>query len=154
MVVGVDHAEKSFAITSRKTSPACLPAGLHDAWNFALQRKAAEAQAAYAKLAQIGSRAAAQLAAIVLAGLELRLLCVFDAFCSGRHNSSRFFRILFPNLLLSPLCALAERHTETLQQLPRTVVILGRRDDRHVHALGLIDLGIINLGENQLVAQT
>ena len=62
-----------------------LPAGLDDARNLALESKAAEAHAADAELAQKRARAAAELAAVVLAGLELRFASVFDALCSGCH---------------------------------------------------------------------
>jgi len=62
-----------------------LPAGLDDARNLALERKTAEAEAADAELAQKRARTAAELAAVVLAGLELRFASVFDALCSGCH---------------------------------------------------------------------
>jgi len=62
-----------------------LPAGLDDARNLALERKTAEAQAADTELAQKRARTAAELAAVVLAGLELRFASVFDALCSGCH---------------------------------------------------------------------
>jgi hypothetical protein len=51
-----------------------LPGRLQHAWNFATQRQSAEAQAADAELAQVRARAPAQLATIVLARGELRLL--------------------------------------------------------------------------------
>ena len=63
-----------------------LPAGLDDAWNLTLERKAAEAQTADAKLAQESAWAAAKLAAVVLTGFELRRACVFDALCGSSHN--------------------------------------------------------------------
>jgi hypothetical protein len=66
-------------------APLELPAGLNDARNLALERKAAEAQTADAELAQERARTAAELAAVVLAGLELRFASVFDALCSGCH---------------------------------------------------------------------
>ena len=62
------------------------PAGFHDAWNLALQRKRTEAQTAYSELSQEGTRPAAELAPIVLAGLEFRLLCIFHTFCGRCHN--------------------------------------------------------------------
>jgi hypothetical protein len=51
-----------------------LPGRLQHAWNFATQRQSAEAQAADAELAQVRARASAQLATVVLARGELRLL--------------------------------------------------------------------------------
>src|ERR1700760_1911986 len=70
-----------------------LPTRFHNARNLALERQTAEAQTADTELAQIRARTAAQLAAVVLTGLELRLLCGFDALCSGSHISLTF---LFP----------------------------------------------------------
>ncbi len=54
---------------------------------------------------------------------------------------------------LSLLRALAERHAKRLQQLAGAVVVLRRCDDCDVHALNLVDLRIVDLSENQLVAQ-
>jgi hypothetical protein len=65
-----------------------LPAGLYNSRNLTLKRQPTEAQTADAKLAQKRSWAAAELAAVMLAGLELRLTCVFDALCCGCHKSS------------------------------------------------------------------
>ena len=61
--------------------PHRLPAGLDDARDLALEREPAEAETADAELAQKRAGTAAELAAVVLAGLELRLLGVFDALC-------------------------------------------------------------------------
>jgi hypothetical protein len=72
-----------------------LPAGLDDARNFALERKTAEAQTADTELAQKRARTAAELAAVVLAGLELRFASVFDALCSGCHVLSLLLRCCF-----------------------------------------------------------
>src|SRR5579864_8872136 len=60
-----------------------LPTRLHDARDFALERQAAEAQTAYAELAQVAAGTAAELAPVVLAGAELRLPRVFHSLCSG-----------------------------------------------------------------------
>ncbi len=62
-----------------------LPAGLYDAWDFTLERQTTEAQPADAELAEECAGATAELAAVVLAALELGLLCVLDCFCSSRH---------------------------------------------------------------------
>jgi hypothetical protein len=62
-----------------------LPAGLDDARNLALECQTAEAQAADTELAQKRARTAAELAAVMLAGLELRFASVFDALCGGCH---------------------------------------------------------------------
>jgi hypothetical protein len=63
-----------------------LPAGFDYAWNLALERKRAEAETADPELAQKRAGPAAELAAVVLAGFELWLSCVFDAFCSSCHD--------------------------------------------------------------------
>jgi hypothetical protein len=62
-----------------------LPARLDDARNFSFKGERTEAEAAYAELAKERARTTAELAAVVLAGLELRFLCVFDAFCGSCH---------------------------------------------------------------------
>src|SRR5262249_23572315 len=64
-----------------------LPGGLHYAGDLSLERQRTEAQTADAKLAQIGTGAAAQFAAVVLAGRKLRLASVFYSFCSRCHIS-------------------------------------------------------------------
>src|SRR5438874_12847899 len=48
---------------------------------------------------------------------------------------------------------LTEWHADELQQLPRLFVGLRRRDDRDVHAARLVDLHVVDLGEQQLVAE-
>jgi hypothetical protein len=63
-----------------------LPAGLYNARDLALEREAAEAQTADAELAEERAWTTAKLAAVVLAGFELRLACVFDALCGSSHN--------------------------------------------------------------------
>ena len=61
-----------------------LPGRLRYPRNLSPQSQSAEAQPAKAELAQIGARASAQLAAVVLARRELGLLVVLgDAGCSG-----------------------------------------------------------------------
>src|SRR5271169_981667 len=50
-----------------------LPAGLHDAGNFSLEREAAETDTAHLELAKRAARAAADAAAVALADLELQL---------------------------------------------------------------------------------
>jgi hypothetical protein len=64
-----------------------LPARLHDAGDFSLERQRPETQAADAKLAQKPARASAELAPVVLAAAELRLPRVFHSLCSSCHKS-------------------------------------------------------------------
>src|ERR1700722_4377017 len=120
-----------------------LPTGLNDAGNFAPKRQLAEAQAAKAKLAQVGARSAANLAAIMLAAGKLRLAGGFYSVCCGCHSS-----------LLNPLClrSLTEGYAELPEQGTRLVVVFGCRHDGDVHALQLLHARIIHFRKNQLVA--
>src|SRR5579871_429571 len=63
-----------------------LPRRLGNPWNLTAQRELPEAQPADTELAQIGARASAKLAAVVLARGELRLSCVLDSFCCSSHS--------------------------------------------------------------------
>src|SRR5207245_2863189 len=58
---------------------------LDDARNFSLEGERTEAETAYAELAKERARTTAELAAVVLARLELRFPCVFDTFCCSCH---------------------------------------------------------------------
>ena len=133
-----------------------LPARLHNARNFSLKGERAEAETADAELAQERARTTAELAAVVLAGLELRLLCIFDAFCGRCHIFcslsllQTLFRAAFGPAWLS---SGAEGHTKALQQGAGAIVILRRRDDGDVHALELVNLRVINFREDELVTQ-
>src|SRR5579859_4393918 len=62
-----------------------LPARLHDAGNFALERHAAETDTAHLKLADIGARPAANAAAVAMLRRELRFTLVFYDFCGACH---------------------------------------------------------------------
>src|SRR5882672_8704560 len=57
-----------------------------------------------------------------------------------------FFSVVF-------LCSDAEGHSKTLEQSAGTVVILRRGDDGDFHALELVDLGVVDFSEDQLVAE-
>src|ERR1700746_3675489 len=58
-----------------------LPACLHDAGNFTLQRHAAEADSAHLKLANVGASASANAATIAHTHLELGLFASLCDFC-------------------------------------------------------------------------
>src|SRR6185437_7611770 len=142
---------------------------------FSPQRQTTEAKPANSELAEIGPRPSADLAAVVPARgklgprpfspcvvkllLDLRVL---DSFCCRCQN-----------LLLNFLCSdrpsarppdqgpgvykiflRPERHSQMLEQRARLLVGRSRGHDGDVHALQLVHLGVINLGKNQLVAQT
>jgi hypothetical protein len=68
-----------------------VPARLDDARDLTLQRERTEAKTADAELAEERARTATELAAVVLAGLELGLLCVFDALCGRCHDICSLF---------------------------------------------------------------
>jgi len=59
----------------------------------------------------------------------------------------------YRNLNLEILCS-AERHAEAAQQRAGLIVVLGRGHDRDIHPFELVHLRVIDLRENQLIAQT
>src|SRR6202035_422851 len=127
------------------------------------QAKARKTQAAQAELAQISARTSANLAAVVLARRKLRLwlfalarllkllfdLCVFNSFSCSHAILKKKFCL---RTCLKPLLR-AERHAQMPQQRSRLIVVAGCGHDSYVHAFLLIDLGVIDLGKNQLVVQ-
>src|ERR1700704_4917920 len=68
-----------------RTDSLILPARLDDARNFSLEGERTEAETAYAELAKERARTTTELAAVVLARLELRFSCIFDALCGSCH---------------------------------------------------------------------
>ena len=97
-----------------------------------------EAKAADAELTEKRARASTELAAIVLAALELRLSLVFDALGCCAHSVSFLCRPkdgLTPGLRRGP-----EWNAESLEQLAGLVVIRRGSHDGDVHALQLLDL--------------
>jgi len=80
----LSHQLPNFVVRLREAHAGmpALPARLDDAWDLTLQRQSTEAQTADAELAQERTRAPAQLAAVVLAALELGLTSVFYSLCS------------------------------------------------------------------------
>src|SRR5258706_9657312 len=69
-----------------------------------------------------------------------------------QRSSEDFFAklsYLFPFISLS----LPEWHAETRQQAARLVVVAGRGHDRHLEAAQLVDLVVVDLRENDLLAQ-
>jgi hypothetical protein len=58
-------------------------------------------------------------------------------------------------ILLGPfgeLCAHSEGHAEALEQSASSVVIRRSGDDGDIHALELVDLGVVDFSEDQLIA--
>ena len=114
-----------------------LPASLHHAGNFSLERVAAETDAAHFKLAEKPTRTSADPATVPLADLELQLPLHLRELTGARHAFS---------LSLRP-----ERNAEQLQQLaPLFVVSCGSRDG-DVHAFDFVHPGVIDLREHELI---
>src|SRR5215210_1393317 len=112
-----------------------LPARLDHAGQIALQRQIPQVDATQPELAVDTARAATDPAPVAVADLELQLLPLLRDLCRRRHN-----------LLLA-----CERHAELAQQEQGALVVAGRRHDRDVHPLRLLDLVVVDLGEDQLV---
>src|SRR5579872_983244 len=121
-----------------------LPRCLGDARNLAAMRELAEADPAQAELAQVASRPAAALAAVVLAHRELLFALRFFDHRSGCHVVGRALRrgTLLP-----------QRHAHLAQERQRVLVVARGRDDDDVHAADHIDLVVVDLGEHELLAQ-
>jgi hypothetical protein len=130
-----------------------LPARLHNARNLSFESERTEAETANAELTKVSPGTTAELAAVVLTGLELRLTCVFDALCCSCHNVYLYPSKPVEALRPFELRSLAEGHTKALEQCASAVVVLGCRHDGDVHALNLVDLRVIDLGEDELIAQ-
>src|SRR5580704_13445060 len=76
-----------FSRRTSKSQTRKLPARLGHAGNLALQRKAAETDAAHLELAQKRARASANPAAVAPANLELRRLLLLCELCGSSHIS-------------------------------------------------------------------
>src|SRR5919109_507111 len=120
-----------------------LPAGFAHAGNFPAQRELTETDAAQLELAGRTTAAAAPLAAVVGAHLELRLP----------------LDLLHPRPLRHPASLLVdcdggfapEGHPQLAQQRLRGVVPAGRRHERDIHAMDLLDLVVVDLREDHLL---
>src|SRR5258707_8986036 len=116
-----------------------LPARFHDAGNFSLERHAAKTDSAHLELADEGTSAAADAAAIADANLELGLLETLSDFCRACH------------LLCYPRSA--QRKAETLEQLAAFFVVVRGGRQSNVHSLDLVHARVIDFGKHQLVLQ-
>src|SRR4029077_11550384 len=117
-----------------------LPACFHDAGDFSLERHAAEADSAHLKLADEGTSAAADTAAIAHAYLEFGLLQRLRDFCRTCH------------LLCYPRSA--QRKAEALEELAAFFVVVRGRCQRNVHALELVLRRALHSRKHQLTLQT
>src|ERR1700683_540591 len=114
-----------------------LPASLHHAGNFSLERVPSETDAAHFKLAEKPARTSADPATVPVTDLVLQLLLHLRELTGTRHALS---------LSLRP-----ERNAKQLQQLAPFLVVSCRGGDGDVHTFDFVHPGVIDLRENQLV---
>src|ERR1700683_250073 len=114
-----------------------LPASLHHAGNFSLERVTAETDAAHFKLAEKPARTSADPATVPVTDLVLQLLLHLRELTGTRHALS---------LSLRP-----ERNAKQLQQLAPLCVVSCGSGYSDVHALDFVHPGVIDLREDQLV---
>ena len=156
-------------LTASESKPVCphSPTGLHYARNMALQRLVTEADAAETKAPHIPARAAAHPAAVADAHAVFpsrfldhhRLLC---------HNSLSRCPLDYAELACepaSPILTTVDRgdlaaalrsfewHIQQSQHPAGFLIGLGRRDDCHFQAAHPVDAVVIDLREDQLLAQ-
>src|SRR5919109_418558 len=116
------------------------PAGLGHAGDLPLVRELAQADPAEAELAVDGARAAAPAAPAVAPDAEaLRLLRLVDERLLGH--------LAFP-----PVVFTCERHAHGAQESQAVLVALRRRRDRHVQTPDGGDVVVVDLGEDDLLA--
>src|ERR1043166_3532760 len=125
------------------------PAAFRHPGDVTLERQFPEAQPAQRELAHVGARAAAQAAPVAQPNLVLRRLQFFRTLGCRCHVFSHSGGPCPPVLSLT----LPKRHADELQQLARLFIGLRRSDDRHVHAARLVDLHVVDLGEQELISQ-
>src|SRR4051812_31403581 len=124
-----------------------LPAALRHARDVAVMRELAQADPAQAELAEHGARAAAAAAARVRAGLVLGGARLTDALGKlGHELGGDLLRLDVGGALA------AEGHAEGLEQRVGLAVGRGRRRDGDVEPADLVDLVIVDLGEDDLLA--
>src|SRR5258708_2781946 len=149
------------AMVSLVMSVLRLPGRLLDAGHLPDAGVVAEADAAHAELAHEGARPAADAAAMVLLHLELggsqrlrdqgflsQLVSV-----SPHHAVSRLGRDVRWLLSCCLLPRLAEGHVEVAEQGPAFVVGLRGADDADLHAANPVDLVVVDLGKDELLAK-
>src|SRR4051795_7581478 len=124
-----------------------LPAALGHARDVAVVRELAQADPAQAELAEHGARAAAAAAARVRAGLVLGGARLTDALGKLGHELGGNLWSLDIGVALA-----AEGHAEGLEQRVGLAVGRGRRRDGDVEPADLVDLVVVDLGEDDLLA--
>src|SRR5690606_11672091 len=126
-----------------------LPTGLHHTGDVAFERQLAEADPAQLELADVAARAATALAAVPHADIELAALFPVGHALLRHVNSY----LLACSVLRTVDFQALERHAQQAQQLPAFLVRLRRRDDGNLHSPDLVDLVILDLREEDLLAQ-
>src|ERR1700716_3154724 len=117
-----------------------LPAGLRHARDRALVRELAQADATESELLEYGTRTTAAVTARVVAHpVLLRALLLDDERCL-RH------------LLVPPLALAAERQARGQKPRAGVAIGLGRRGDRHVETADLLDVVVVDLRKDDLLA--
>ena len=116
-----------------------LPACLADAGDLTLVGQFSEANTAQAILAQYRVRTAAQTATGVSAGGEFGLSLLFE------------FHAKLCHLILPPL--LLKGHAQQGEQLFALFVSLGAGNENDFHAANLLNLLVLDFGEDQLFTQ-
>src|SRR3954453_1182792 len=123
-----------------------LPAALRHARDVAVMRELAQADPAQAELAKDGPRAAAAAAARVRAGLVLGGARPGGALGKLGHLGGNL------GTLDVGVALTAEGHAERLEQRVRLGVGLGGGRDRDIEAADRVDRVVVDLGEDDLLA--
>src|SRR5438067_1645562 len=128
------------AIGSVSTS-SLLPAGLGHARDHALVRELAQTDPAQTELAEDRARPPTPVAARVVADPVFLGPPLLDDETCLRHL-----------LLLPPVAVAAQRQAESLEERAGGLVGPGVRRDRHVEAADLLDVVVVDLREDDLLA--
>src|SRR3954464_15978955 len=123
-----------------------LPAALRHARDVAVVGELAQADTEQPELAEHGARAAAAAAARVLAGLVLAGARLADALGNLGHLGGN---LVTPDI---GVALAAEGHAERLEQRVGLSVRLRGRRDRDVEAADRVDRVVVDLGEDDLLA--
>src|SRR5664279_3989862 len=116
-----------------------LPTRFHNTGDFALEGHAAETDTAHLKLADVPAGAAAAAATIAHTDLELRLLQRLRDLSGACH------------LLCYPF--FSQWKSETLEKFAAFLVVFRGCGQRDVHALDLVNAGVIDFWKHQLIFQ-
>src|SRR3954454_463104 len=130
------------------------PARLRHARDHPVVRELAQAGPAQAELAGDGTRAAAPAAPRVLAGLVLGGALLAHPLGGLRHGGRQLLRgdgFVVEGLEAGRTALAGERHAEGVEQGERLGVGLRGRREGHVETAHLVDLVVVDLGEDDLL---